>query len=90
MIVGSCWEVDSNCILQHRHRGCCTFVGGSGPESLKFLSELPRLTLTMAKLLLVMFSLVVIHSSVGFPYPVEKEDTTYNGRPLPAKISQVG
>ena len=44
----------------------------------------------MVKLLLVMFLLVVIHSSVGFPYPVEKEVTTYNGHLETAKISQVG
>ena len=34
-----CWKVDSNCILQHRHRGRCPFVGDGGPES---LTELPR------------------------------------------------
>ena len=40
-----CWVVDSNHILRNRHPGYCPFVGGSGPESLKFLSELPYLTL---------------------------------------------
>ena len=44
----------------------------------------------MAKLLLIMFLLVVIHSSVGFPYPEEKEVTTYNGYPETAKTSQAG
>ena len=33
------------CILQHRHHGCCPFVGGSRPERSKFMSELPRFTL---------------------------------------------
>ena len=32
------------CILQHRHRGCCPFMGGSRPEKSKFVSELPRFT----------------------------------------------
>ena len=48
MIVGLCWKVGSNYILQHRHHGCYPYVGGSRPESLKFVSELPRLTLQVS------------------------------------------
>ena len=33
------------CILQHRHHGCCPFVGGSRPKKAKFVSELPHFTL---------------------------------------------
>ena len=44
-IVGLWWTVSDYCILQHRHRGCCPFVGGSRPERSKFVSELSRFTL---------------------------------------------
>ena len=44
-IVEPWWTVSDYFILQHRHRGCCLFVGGSSPEISKFLSELPRFTL---------------------------------------------
>ena len=44
-IIGPCWTVSGYCILQHRHRGCCPFVGGSRPKRSKFVSELSRFTL---------------------------------------------
>ena len=43
MIVGSWWKVDSNCILQLRHCGCCPLVGSSGPESLNSCQNCPAL-----------------------------------------------
>ena len=42
-IVRPWWTVIDYCIPQHRHRGCCPFVGGSRPERSKFVSELPHL-----------------------------------------------
>ena len=48
-IVGPWWTVSDYCILQHRHRGCCLFVGGSRPEKPKFVSELPRFALHVAR-----------------------------------------
>ena len=48
----NCWAVrniSDYCILQHRHRGCYLFVGGSSPERSKFVSELARFTLVVIK-----------------------------------------
>ena len=44
-VVGPWWTVSDCCILQHRHRGCCPFVGGSRPKRSEFVSELPCFTL---------------------------------------------
>ena len=58
------WTVSDYCILQHRHHGCCPFVGGSRPERSNFLSELPHFALCVVAQHLSMRHLILPHSRV--------------------------